>query len=110
LENRLNRLDCQGELLIQCINPFMKPIKLPTGTLVGKYHSIHEVDVGPALETGADAPGAPPRVGRAAVPEHVADLYDEACENCSSSAERLALARLLMDCSDVFSYGDEDMG
>jgi len=76
---------------------------------MGKYHPIQEADVGPELETVADTPGAPPRAERAAVPEHVADLYDSACENCSSSTERQALARLLMDYSDVFSYGDEDM-
>jgi len=68
------------------------------------------VDAGPALETVADAPGVPPRVGRTAVPKLVADVNDGACENCNSSAECQALARLLMDYSDVFSYGDEDMG
>jgi len=40
----------------------------------------------------------------------MADLYDGACENCNSSAERQALARLLIDYCDVFSYRDEDMG
>jgi len=110
LENSLNQLDCQGELLVQYINPFTELIKLPAGALMGKYYSIQEADVGPALETVANAPGAPSRARRAAVPEHVADLYDGACGNCSSSAERQVLAQLLMDYSDVFSYRDEDMG
>jgi len=59
---------------------------------------------------GCSPSSALPQAGLAAVPEHVADLYNRACENCSSSAKRQALARLLMDYSDVFSYGDEDMG
>jgi len=35
-----------------------------------------------------------PHLGPAA-PNHVADLYDEACGNCSSSAKRQELAQLL---------------
>jgi len=65
--------------------------------------------VGPALEAVAEASGVIPRTGWAAVPEHAADLYDGACGNCNSSAERQALARLLVNYSDVFSYGNEDM-
>jgi len=110
LAKSLNRLKCQGEILVQCINPFTEPIKLPAGALVGKYHSIQKADVGPPLETVADASGAPPRAIRAAVPEHMADLYDGACGNCNSSAIRQALVQLLVDYTDVFSYGDEDIG
>jgi len=54
LANSLNRLDCRQELLLQCINPFTEPVQLSAGVLVGKYHSIQEADVGPALETVTD--------------------------------------------------------
>jgi len=76
---------------------------------VGKYHSIQEADVGPALGTVADSQGNPPRTSQRAVLKHVADLYGRACDNCTSSAERQELAQLLMEYSDVFSRGDEDM-
>jgi len=110
LANSLNQLDCWRELLVQCINPFAESVRLSAGALVGKYHSIQEADVGPALETVADSQGNSPRTNRGAVLEHVADLYGGACDNCTSSAERQELAQLLMEYSDVFSRGDEDMG
>jgi len=77
---------------------------------VGKYHFIQEADVGPALETVADTQGNPPHTSRGAVPEHMADLYEEACGNCTSSTERQVLAQLLAEYSVVFSRGDGDMG
>jgi len=77
---------------------------------VGKYHSIQEADVGPALETVAKTPENSPRASRGAVPEHMADLYGGASRNCTSSTERQALAQLLTEYSDVFSCGDGDMG
>jgi len=40
----------------------------------------------------------------------MADLYDGACGNCTSSAERQVLAQLLAEYSDVFSCVDGDMG
>jgi len=47
---------------------------------------------------------------RGAVSEQLADLYGGACGNCTSSAERQVLAQPLMEYSDVFSRGDEDIG
>jgi len=40
----------------------------------------------------------------------MADLYNGACGNCTSSTERQVLAQLLAEYSDVFSHGDGDMG
>jgi len=110
LANSLDWLDCRQELLVQCINPFTEPVRLLAGALVGKYHSIQEADVGPALKTVADTQGNPPRTSQGSVPERMADLYDGACGNCSSSTERQVLAQLLTEYSDVFSRGDGDMG
>jgi len=95
---------------VQCINPFAESVRLSASALVGKYHSVQDTDVGPALETVTNTQGNPPRTRQGAVSEHVADLYDGACDNCTSSAERQQLAQLLMKYSDVFSRGDEDMG
>jgi len=106
LANSLNQLDCRGELLVQCINPFTKPVTLPAGALVGKYQE----DVGPALKTVAGAPGKPSRTRQGAVPEHVADLYEETCGSCRSSSKCQELAQLLLEYNDVFNCGDNDMG
>jgi len=110
LANSLNRLDCRQELLVQCINPFTEPVRLSAGALLGKYHSIQKADVGPALKTVADTQGNPTRTSRGAVPEHMADLYNGVCGNCTSSTERQVLAQLLAEYSDVFSRGDGNMG
>jgi len=77
---------------------------------VGKFHSVQEEDVGPALETADEARRVPIRDGRGPVPEHVAELYGNACDGCESKRERLVMAQLLSEYKDVFSCGDHDMG
>jgi len=108
LANSLNRLDERGEFL--CVNPFTEPVELPVGSLVGKFHSVQEEDVGPALETVDDARSIPTSDGRGPVPEHVAELYGDACNGCESKRERLVMAQLLSEYEDVFSCGEHDMG
>jgi len=44
------------------------------------------------------------------VPEHVAELYGDACNGCESKRERLVMAQLLSEYKGVFSCGDHDMG
>jgi len=77
---------------------------------VGKFHSIQEEDVGPALETAHEARGVPNRNGRGMVPEHLVELYEDACDGCESKHERLVVMQLLSEYNDVFSCGDHDMG
>jgi len=62
LANSLNSLDEQREFLVQCVNPFTKPVELPAGSLVEKFHSVQE-DVGLTLETADEAQGVPTRNG-----------------------------------------------
>jgi len=83
---------------------------LLAGPLVGKFNSIHEEDVEPALGTVDKARGVPTRNGRGPVPEHLVDLYGEACDGCESKRECLVMAQLLSEYKDVFSCGDHDMG
>jgi len=110
LANSLNRLDELGEFLVQCVNPFTEPVELPAGSLVGKFHSMQEEDVEPALETAEEARGVPTRNGGGPVPEHLVDLYGDACDDCESKRECLAVAQLLSEYKDVVSCGDHDMG
>jgi len=110
LANSLNRLDEQGEFLVQCVNTFTEPVELPAGSLVGKFHSVQEEDVEPALETADETRRIPTRDGRGPVPENVAELYEDACDGCESKRKRLVMAQLLSEYKDVFSCGDHDMG
>jgi len=110
LANSLNRLDERGEFLVQCVNPFTEPVELPAGSLVGKFHSVQEDNVEPALELADEARRIPTRDGRGPVPEHIAELYGDACDGCESKRERLVMAQLLSEYKDLFSCGDHDMG
>lgn len=80
------------------------------GPLVGKFNSIHEEDVEPALGTVDEARGVPTRNGRGSVPEHLVDLYGEACDGCEIKRECLVAAQLRSEYKDLFSCGDHDMG
>jgi len=73
------------------VNPFSEPAKLLAGSLVGKFHSVQEEDVGPALETVGEAHRIPTRDGRGPVPEHVAELYEDTCGGCESKWEGLVM-------------------
>jgi len=83
-----------GELLVQCLNPFTKPVRLPAGSLVkGTTPFIKKMLAG----TGNSGwgPGKHPLDQTGAVPEHVADLYQGACGGFENSSERHQLAQLL---------------
>jgi len=44
------------------------------------------------------------------VPEHLVDLYRDACDGCESKREHLVVAQLFSEYNDVSSCGDHDMG
>jgi len=71
LANSLNKLDERGKFYVQRVNPFTEPMELPSGLLVGKFHSIQEEDVGPALEMADEAWGVLIRNDRGPEPEHL---------------------------------------
>jgi len=98
-----------GEFLVQCVNPFTEPVELLAGSLVGKFHSVQEKDVGPAMETAEEIHGVPTMNGRKPVPEHLVDLYEDVCDGCESNRESLIVTQLLSEYKDVFSHSDHDM-
>jgi len=108
--NSLSRLDEWGEFLIQCVNPFTEPVEMPAGLLVRKFNSEQKEDVGAALETADKANRVPTRNSRGPLPEHVAELYEYACDGCESKWERLVVAQLLSEYKDVLSCGEHDVG
>jgi len=109
LANSLNRLDEQGEFLVQCVNSFTEPLELLAGSLVGKFHSVQQ-DVELTLETVDEVQGVPARNGGGTVPENLVNLYGDACDGCESRLEHLVMVQLLSDYKDVFSCGGHDMG
>jgi len=96
--------------MVQCVNPFTEPVELSAGSLVGRFHSIQEEDVGPSPETVDEARGVPTVNDRGPVPKHVVELYERICDGCERKRKRLVVARLLSEYRDVFSCGDHDMG
>jgi len=83
--NSLNRLDKRGEFLIQCVNAFMKPVDLLTGSLVRKFYSMQEEDVRPAIEKAEETHGVPTTNRMGPVPGHYVNLYRNACDGCRSN-------------------------
>jgi len=110
LASSLNRLTDQGEILVQCINPFSEPVTLSSGSLLGRFHTVQEGDVGPSLGGTMEGPQERSSVRRGTVPEHVKELYQSACEGCAGHKERQAMAQFLREYGEVFSSGDHDVG
>jgi len=110
LANSFNRLTERGEVLVQCVNPFSEAVKLPSGSVLGRFHSVQEKDIGPSLGDATEGPQQRPSSRRGTVPPHVQELYQAACDGCASNGERQAMAQLLREYNDVFSSGDHDVG
>jgi len=109
LASSLNRLTARGEIFVQCVNPFTKSVKLPAGSMLGRFHSVQEQDVGPLLGDTMESPWQRPSKGQETVPPHVKELYEAACGGCASNEESQVMAKLPCKYNDVFSSGDHDM-
>jgi len=110
LASSLNRLTERGEILVQCVNPYSEAVKLPSGSMLGRFHSVQDEDIGPSLRDATEGPRQRPSQGRGIVPPHVQELYKTACDGCMSTGERQAMAKLLREYNDVFSSGDHEVG
>jgi len=87
----------EGEVLVQCVNPFTELVELPAGSLVGKFHSMQGEDVGPTMEMAKEAREKPTTNGRGPVPEHWVNLYGNACDGCESGRKSQVVAQLLFE-------------
>jgi len=56
LASSLNRLTEWGEILVQCVNPFSEAVKLPSGSVLGRFYSVQEEDIGPSLGDAMEGP------------------------------------------------------
>jgi len=110
LTSNLNQLTAGGEILLKYVNPFMTPVKLPAGPMLGRLYSVQKEDV--RLLLGDAAKGSWQRLpkGQRTIPPHVKELYEAACGSCVSNEKGQAMAKLLSEYNDVFSKGDHDMG
>jgi len=99
LASSLNHLTEQGEILVRCVNSFMESVKLPAGSMLSRFHSVQEEDIGPSLEDATEGPRQRPSKGRRTVPPHVQELYETACYGCTSNGERCCI---LAKCPHLF--------
>jgi len=60
LASSLNRLTDRGEILVQCVNPFSEAVTIPSGSTLGRFHSIQEKDIGPSLGEATEGPQQSP--------------------------------------------------
>jgi len=95
---------------VQCVNPFTESVKLPVGSMVGRFLSVQEGDVGLSLGDTMEDSVQRLQKGQGPVPPHVQELYKMACHGCASNEECQAMAKLLRKYQDVFSSGDHDVG
>jgi len=77
--------------------------------VLGRFHSIQEGDIGLSLGDVTEGPQQSPSKGRGTVPPHAKELYEAACDGCTSNGECQAMAKLLREYNDVFSSGDHDV-
>jgi len=62
LASSLNQLTEQREILVQCVNSFTESVELLAGSMLGRFHSVQEEDVGPSLGDATEGPQQrPPR-------------------------------------------------
>jgi len=110
LARSLNRLTERGDILVQCINPFSEAVKLPSGSVLGRFYSVQEENIGPSLGDATESPQQRPSQGRRTVPPHVQELYETACDGCASNGECQSMAKLLRGYNDVPHCGNHDAG
>jgi len=95
---------------VQCLNPFPEAVIIPSGSTLGRFYSIQEKDIGLSLGEATEGLQQNPSLRRGTVPAHVQELYQTACDGCTSNQERQVMAWLLCEYKDVFSSGDHDVG
>ena len=103
----LTQLNHQGKFLVRCLNAKDEPETKRAGTTLGLYTPITSDDI--FQHNGNDNPTKCQPISESALPAHMLPLYEKACQNCKTSAQKEALASLLAQHSDVFSSDDADV-
>lgn len=96
---------------MQCVNPSPEAVKLPSGSVLGRFHSVQEEDTGPSLEATTEGPQQSPSQGWRTVPPHTS--YNSwACggdgDGSASNKERQVTAKLLRKYNGVPHRRDHD--
>jgi len=85
LARSLNRLTELGEIMVQCVKPFLEVVKLPSKPVLGRFHSVQEENIGPSLGDVTEGPQQLPSQAWGTVPPHVQELYETACDGYASN-------------------------
>ena len=102
------QLNHQEKFLVRCLNAKDKPVTIRAGTTLGLYTPITSDDI--FQHNGNDNPTKCQQISESALPAHMPPLYEKACQNCETSAQKEALASLLAQHSYMFSSDDADVG
>jgi len=107
----LNRLTGRGKIWVQCINPFPEAVNLPSGSTLGRFHSVQEEDGRLSRRTTMEGPRQRPSQGQRTVPPH-APYYPgtrgEHRDGCVGNGERRGMAELLHKHDDAPHHGNSD--
>jgi len=107
----LHRLTGRGKIWVQCINPFPESVNLPSGSTLGRFHSVREEGSGPSWKTTTEGPQQHPYPGRGTVPHHTpchAEMRGRHWYNGASNGERRDKAKLLPQHGDTPHQGGHD--
>jgi len=104
LARSFSRLTGQGEISVQCVNPFSETVDLPPRSMLGRFHPVQEEAIGPSSGATTEGPQQSPSRGRRTVPTHASP--PPGTRGCTGNGKRQAMARLPHGYSEAFSHTD----
>ena len=110
LATTLNQPGQRGLVLLRCLNPTDRAIRLKAGSVLGRWSAVQEEDI-KAIGGDDETPTENSQTSQETdLPEHVQGLYDKACKVILEPSYQVEIAKLLHGYQDVFSTGESDVG
>jgi len=107
LARSLNRLTGQGKIWVQCINPFSEAVNLPSGSILGCFHSVQKETSRPSWGATTESPRQHLSQGRRTAPYH-SGTRGGYWDGCVDKGEHQGMAKLLHKYNDAPYQGDHD--
>jgi len=107
----LNWLTGRGKIWVQCINPFPEAVNLPSGSTLGRFHSVQEENSRPSWGVTTESLRWRPSQGRRTAPHHApyhSGTRGGYRDGCVGNGERRGMAKLLHKHDDATQHGDHD--
>ena len=113
----------QGDrkIVVRCMNPTNELVRLKPGKVIASFSYIaadaiydRQLDLNQSTDSAHMVTSSISNISASAemetVPDHLTDLYTQAAQVCSNSAEQSRVRWLLHTYSDVFSSSSSDVG